>query len=73
LIDRKLLRGYAVGNFLAVGEVNDETHAATQTRSMVYPRFGTRNCSWLGLVVRISDGFVGSKYRHSDDNNWLWG
>jgi hypothetical protein len=35
---------------------------------MVYRRFGTRHCSWLGLGVGISDAFVGSKYRYSDDN-----
>src|SRR6266513_1703883 len=40
---------------------------------MVYPHFGTRNCSWLGLVVGISEAFVGSKCRNSDDNSCLCG
>ena len=43
---------------------------------MVYRRFGTRNCSCLSLVVGISDGFVGSKYRHNDHDgpstNYAW-
>jgi hypothetical protein len=52
-----------------LSEVTNETYTARQRHAMVYRRFGTRNCSYLSLVVGISDGFVGSKYRHSDHDS----
>ena len=43
-----------------------ETHIASHTHAKVYRRLGTRNCSWLRIVVGIFDAFVGSECRRSE-------